>query len=497
VPSPAERLITASIVAIVTVVSLVLMLSWTSPELSWDEASYTANTHASWGRLWSTVDYDRHFHGPMAIYLVKLSEEVLPGQAGSVESRLRFLIVLAGSLGIGLLYWALRHIFGTSRPAALVGCGLLLLSVIRIKEANIIGPHHLMLACTLAVVSLGYHSRNRPSLRSALVLGTVLGFGALSMTYVIPVFLCWTVAVALAGAGWVAWDRTHLKISWLVPAMVLTAAVVVLVVWPPGVLRYVVLKDFDYYVHYRQINLRLATLVGDRLFETPPFWAAGYWLASLEAPLLITAVATIAITIWKARKGGVTSKHIYLSVSVAFLLMTALVAHQAGARNLLQFVGVLCLATGAVFDEALGHNPRIIRFSSAAILIMAALNLAWLSQYSRYKPYFATDGYRALVEQQKGRLSESAKVMVYGLPVLKFYAEQAGTALAWDASEMPWTTHADIRLAPDIKYVLIPAFVYHGVPAEQPLRAVVAAHWKTVWSFNDGHAWELRLFEKP
>ena len=68
--------------------------------------------------------------------------------------------------------------------------------MIRLEETNIIGPHHLMLACTLAIVGLGYQWRDRPTVQAAIGLGAVIAFGALSMTYVIPATLCWAVAAA-------------------------------------------------------------------------------------------------------------------------------------------------------------------------------------------------------------------------------------------------------------------------------------------------------------
>src|SRR5262249_7566982 len=183
----------------------------TSPELSWDEAVYVAATSNHWGSLWGGWYYSRHQHGPMAIYLTKLGQEVLPAGVGSIEDRLRFFVAFVSSVGIGFSYWTLRYSFKTSRASALVGSSLLLLSVIRLEETYIIGPHHLMLVCTLAMVGLGYQWRDRPTLQAAIVLGTVIAFGAVSMSYVIPAALCWAVAVSLAGAGWFAWDRTHIK----------------------------------------------------------------------------------------------------------------------------------------------------------------------------------------------------------------------------------------------------------------------------------------------
>jgi Dolichyl-phosphate-mannose-protein mannosyltransferase len=489
-----ERLITMLVVTIITLASIVLMLSRTSPELSWDEADYAANLAAPWSSLWGSADYGRHGHGPMAIYLAKLGQEVLPVGTVSLEVRLRFFVALVGSLAVGLLYWTLRRSFRTSRAAALAGSSLLLFSVIRLEETNIIGPHQLMLACTLAIVALGYQWRDRPTLRAALGLGAVMAFGALSMTYVIPVALCWALAASLAGREWFAWDRTHFKVSWSVPVIFATASITLVALWPPGVRHLVVVKDFLGYLHYPSHP----TLVGDRIFEVTPRSAAGYWLAHLDAPILVFSISIIFIALWKAfRSGCLSSKHCYLAVFLAFLLATALAAHMAGARNLLQFIGVLCLATGALFDEALGHKPRLILFGSTAVIILAALNLIWLSQSSSYIPYLATDGYRALLKEDGGRLGEKANVLVYGLPVLRFYDQQYGTRLAWDVSEMPWTTRADALLPAEVKYVLIPAFAYNHMPAEQPMRRVVAERWRIVWSYKVDHVWELRLYENP
>ena len=94
-------------------------------------------------------------------------------------------------------------------------------------------------------------------------------------------------------------------------------------------------------------------------------------------------------------------------------------------------------------------------------------------------------------------LREKAKALVYGLAVFSFYSQHQGTPVAWELSDMLWTPRADAPLAAEVKYVLMPAFVYNYMPAEQPMRRIVAEHWNVVWSFKPKHAWELRLYEKP
>jgi len=489
-----DRIVTLSVVTIVTLASVVLMLSCASPELSWDEAAYAPNTATPWSVLWGGSDYDRHGHGPLAIYLAKLGREVLPAGMASIEVRLRLLIALVASLAVGLLYWTLRRCFKTSRAAALAGSCLLLFSVIRLEETHIIGPHHLMLACTLATIGLGYQWRDRPTMQASLGLGAVMALGVLSMTYAIPAALCWVAAVSLAGKEWFAWDRTHFKVSWWVLVVFATATIVVLALWPRGVLHRAFIDDFRMYLHYPFHPTR----VGDRILQVTPRWATVYWLAHLDAPILVFSISIVLTAMWKAfRSGRLSSKHAYVALSLAFFLATMLAAHIAGSRNMLQLIGVLCLATGALFDEALGSHPRLIRCGSAAVMILAALNLAWLFRLSSYTPDPATDGYRAFLKGNENRLAQRSNALVFGLPILKFYAQQYGTPLAWDLSEMPWTTRADAPLAADVQYVLMSSLVYGYMPADQPMRRVVAEHWKVAWSFKGDHVWELRLYERP
>lgn len=204
----------AIVAAILTAISTIAMLRFATPELWWDETDYSLKTSLPFRFLWGTADYDRHKHGPLFIYLAKIGQHVIPASWASIEVRLRFFEALIASCGIGLVYILLRKCFGTSRMAALAGSGLLLLSVIRLQETNVIGPHHLMLVCALAMMGLGYYWRNLATWRTAVLLGAVFGFGALSMTYVIPVFLCWVLAVWIAGGDWITQDSRFLKMAW-------------------------------------------------------------------------------------------------------------------------------------------------------------------------------------------------------------------------------------------------------------------------------------------
>jgi hypothetical protein len=61
-----------------------------------------------------------------------------------------------------------------------------------------------------------------------------------------------------------------------------------------------------YALHYQNHP----TLVGDRIFEVTPSSAVVYWLAHLDAPILVFSISVILIALWKAfRTGRLSSKH--------------------------------------------------------------------------------------------------------------------------------------------------------------------------------------------
>lgn len=484
----------AFIVTIITAISSVAMLLCATPELWWDEADYALQTSRPFRYLWSSADYSRHRHGSLFIYLAKLGQDLIPAGWASIEVRLRFFEVLIASFGVGFLYFLLRKCFGTSRMAALVGSGLLLFSVIRLEETQIVGPHHLMLVCALGTLGLGYYWRDSPTWRTATALGALFGFGAVSMTYVVPVFLCWVLAVAIAGREWIARDNRYLKVSWPTVMVVGAAAIFVLLVWPPGILQRTLLADFKFYMHYPPFT----TLIGNGVYVVPPRWAFLWWMEHLDAPILIASAAVIAIAMGKAiASRRFSAKHVWLTVCIVFFVGTALSAHIAGPRNLLLVLGVLCLATGALFDEVFGSARGLARAGvGIAIVLAAGLNLLWMAKGSSWVPYLKTDGYRALIRENRERLHEKVRASVYGTVILNFYAGQEHDSVGWKQTEYPWSPLTD-PLPAETKYALVPEFMWTDTPPDNLTRTVVAKSWKVVWSYKRPHEWELRLYENP
>lgn len=490
-PSRPDWRVTLLVSACLTAISVVLMLTCGSRELSWDEADYLSSVNFDWSRLMTGYHYARHFHGPLSIYLAKLGNDFLPIWAGSFENRLRFFETLAGSLGIGFLFTTLRHSFKASIPAALAASSLLLFSVIRLTDTNVIGPHPLMLACTIAVMGLGYQWREQANTRTAVILGAAFGIGALSMTYTIPLFICWLIAVSVAGHGWISWRP--LKVSRPLWVILATAVVVVAVLWPAGVFNLAFFRDFRRMVLFRPT----ATFVAHRIYQVTPRWAVAYWLAHLEAPLLIVSVALVAIAGWKGFKSrSLSPKHRYLGVYVLLLLAIAVISNISGARNLLLVMGALSITIGALLDEII-ESKRIAQLAAVVIVALAALNLARIATDPGDEAFLGTDGYQAFLSENGSRLNEQAKLFVHGLPILNIYAEHTQTPINLELTDADWDAKPGSPWMPSgIKYILIPSIIPDYMPPGQAIRETVR-DWPVVWSHQSPHSWELRLYENP
>lgn len=488
-----ESWFAALVVVAITIVSSVLMVLCSPTELSWDEADYSAGVYFPWKALWLGRGYSRHSHGPMSIYLAKLGNDFLPGSIHQIEVRLRLPIVLLSSLAIGLMYWAVRWVFGSSRLGAMVGCTLLALCVIRLQDTNVIGPHDLILAFILAIFVLGYRWREIELIGPALLLGCIFGAALITMSYAIPLALCWATAIVVAGGSWFRLDVRYFKISWLTFVAVGVAGVVALALWPPSVRHLELFNDFKSYVVYPGHP----TLVRGTVYETTPKWAALYWLVTLDWPVVLSAIVVFILFIQRQAKRRFLARHLYIGVFVAFFMLTALTAHLAGSRNLLLFVGVLCVSIGALFDDAFTGRPHAAKWVAALIVILSTANLAWTMHNPNRIPELSTNGYKEFVRENSVRLGESATAIVYGDPILKFYAAQAQVPIRWDISQMNWTTRSDIELPADAKYALLSELAYRYLPANQPVQRDITSKWTVVWSFKADRTYGLRLYEKP
>lgn len=486
-----ERVTTASIIALLVCTSMALMLATAPPELSWDEADYALGIRTPWREMWSGDNFVRHNHGPTQLYLTKLGNQVLPGWI-SLETRVRLPLALVGSLAIALIYLGVRFAFGGSRTAGLVASGLLMFSVIRLEETNIFGPHTALLLCVLSLFVVGYLWRDGATPGRALGLGLILGVTASVTPFAVPVAVYWTLAMIATRGAWIRYDRQCLKFSWLFFAVIATAAVVLLLLWPPAVLRQIELWDLKYLLHWAKLGD--PTLVGDRFFEKTPRTAALYWLAHLDLPLLVSGVLTVlgALVLLFQRRVPV-SQALYFAIFLGFLFAGTVITSIAGARYLGQFIGILCLAVGVVFDRIMPARPWLRGFAAAAIVVFSIANLVshW-SDPSRV-PVLAYDGYRAFVRDNRTRLAEPVIAFADGPPQVEFYTSVAGAPMGWKLLQSPWTTREDASIPADAKYALISEISYRYLPV---IRQMTDNNWKVVWSYKTPRNWGLRLYER-
>lgn len=487
-PQSDNRMLDFVLSALVGLLSLVTLFTCTSPEFSFDEADYAINSEQEWTVLRESRSYDRHGHGPLKEYLAKFGREFLPTSFASMENRSRFFHALVGSAGLGALYFLLRTCFRASRWAALAGSGLLLFSGIRNYETYLLGPHFLMQACTILLLSLGYHWRKRATWKRGIVFGMILGFGAISMAYVIPVVLFWLVGMSLSGTGWICLVPYRFKVT---PHLFVTmgvAALVTLAFFPNAIIHRDLYHDFRMYAAY----VGCPTLVYDLVFDHTPRWAAAYWLFRLELPLLLSVLVILPMSIFAIyRRRSFSDKHIYFGVTFSLFLATMLTAHLTGARTMLQFITVSCLVTGGLIDDAFQQWRRGSLIAGAVILTASVAFLVWLGFDPHYIPVMRTSGYRAFVAENSTRLAEKTDGVVCDRPIIEFYMRQAKLPFLWRLGS------PNEPLQRQTKYFWVSEVTAALETPGGPIHQVKAEGWKAVWSIRPPRSYGYTLYENP
>lgn len=179
--------------------------------------------------------------------------------------------------------------------------------------------------------------------------------------------------------------------------------------------------------------------------------------------------------------------------------MVAASAHIAGSRNALQFLGVTCIVVAVAADDI--RAPSLFRhvriYIVAATVILAVVNLGYQWWAPWRIPYLATNGYTKFVEENPAILAEEKIAVVGGVPILRFYASQAGKPIGWQMKWTHWTSDQPAELPDNAEYALLTELVYRYYPREHPVRSVIVPNWQVTWEFKEPHTYGLRLYQRP
>jgi len=477
---------------VLVVISTVLSLKVAPAELSWDEADYTPTIRSSWSELMKVSNAELHYHGPMLMYLGVIGT-MLPESMGSLETRMRLPSALLCGLAIGAIYVGLRRVFATSEEAALLAALLLGLSIIRVQETNIIGPHYPMVLWVALVPILGFHWLGSSSTRSAIGMGLLFGMGAITMSYWLPLGLAWTVGV-LAATGFRFWlNRGQIQrtLKW---SVIWSGAflVVIVLLWP----RKAIITNFFTYTSMSVHGFPV--VVGDRLLQHAGAGAFVYWLSHLDLPFLMGlcfAAAGMAIGVLTNRDARPRIR--YLTGIAAVILLTACSAHIAGARNLLMFLVVVAIWIGVGFDLLFRRGRTAGTIVAAGLIAAAIANVYWIRSDTGEIPYLYWGSYKKFVTENPELLNQTEAGIVDGVPILSFYARQASAPIRCKLHEMPWSTDPNKPVPETAKWALVSELCWRFLPKEAPIRRVVVDQWDPVWSSKEAGSRELRLYRRP
>ncbi len=132
-----------------------------------------------------------------------------------------------------------------------------------------------------------------------------------------------------------------------------------------------------------------------------PRGAYAYWLATLDAPILLCSAAGLGLLLWKLKTLSFNSRQIYAATWIVVLAGTALTAHVAGRETFCWYV--ICVSITVILDDCIS-NAKLRKRIAAAVTALAAGNMAWASINPRYTPQVAVSGYRHFVAEYRDAL---------------------------------------------------------------------------------------------
>ena len=432
----AEIPATAALVAAALVCAVALYLrssGLAGGSIAFDEADYAyAASRGLWTNWWDQsggLNGDlRHWHAPLSMYLIGLSTAAF----GTIEWAVRLPGVIAGAGACTAMTLATIDLADGSpraRLAAGVLGGLLLATApASIGLAGTATPHTVVeLLLVLNLWSLARYAR-RPSTKGAAWFGLSLGGQFVTMDYGFIILGLALVAVALSaawrfGAGGGTAPRVSPGRHML--ACGLACGVVVLALWPAGVLKAGVVRNLMYYVEYARHGH--ATLFLGQIHQQVPKWAYAWWYwESFPVLLLAMLAGLVLLGVWVVRTRDATA--IVMGVFAAGLLASIHASHimhlkySAFALPAVLLGGVL--AGGWSWRALLpydGGRGRASRVTAAALLVIAAAGVAGGS-VTRGPPDDTADNAKRLAIRAVPRFMPGDRVVAYPWPILRYVA---------------------------------------------------------------------------
>ncbi len=501
VPKPL-RWFDALIFAVLVAISVIGFYQHAIGDLYSDEADYAlASVRGFEANRWDRSDIPRepnrlvaarHYHAPLTVYLIAVAHRF-----GAGDRTIRMPFIVAGGLGVGVVYLCGLALFDRRREIA-VACALLVAvspAIVRM-DSHALPWSPILLELLLLLWCMAEFTRDRRwGWIAALIAAVALLFITSEMFFVaVPAVLA-----ALPFLLWPVLRNAEQKRGVLMGAAAGAAlfAVVVFVFWPSGAAGESV-KMLRHYMQMRHSE-SFPVNVGNQIFTVAPRWSYLYWYWNDYKPFFVCYALGIPGLVGLAAARKLHTSSAPLVSMTALLLFAAHRAHIIGPEYLAHCLPFLTLLGGmAVYGMSLAWRP----FAFVLPLILAIPVARWSSRV----PLPGMDA-RAQISRWPAaarflgaRWQAGDKIMVGSQPVsvARWYLVYQGGLPSLDSQFQTMPIHAPKpvfldRLASGFyRYVGVSNMFEDRVDLDEKT-ARILSHWPVAWRSDERGTGPSRL----
>lgn len=459
-----------------------------SEGLTLDEADYALA--ARQGIVANMLDNDntrhlRHYHGPVVPYLIRLSTAIF----GENEAAIRLPNRIIGILTCLLIFWGSIYIVG-SKGAIIGFLAALSLAIMPtfVQVSGVANMHPLTAFLMLVTFFLTVKTIQTEKPVFLYILAGALGIMLATMEYGFVASFIVAVVFLITKNPFFSLYKFKPKFSIHVIWAVLIGFGIFFIVWPAGVLKLNLARNFWYYLRYSEHGHPIL-FQGDVVRHVPG-WAYIHWFSEIAPVWLVLSVTSIIFLIFLVIKQRKFLPYRILGVYLLILFIVLLRQHIMSARYAIYLIPFLCIAIGILFSYILKAGKVGTVLVAVLVVAQFATNYETLSSFDRGDP-----GYRQVAQFLKKEADKKNTILAWYQPILKFYLPEFQNTYNYNSGGANEQLMNRLKKG-EFKYVIF----YHNQILrwpEDPGYCYVKKHYQLVYTFEKGKKTYLWLYKFP
>ena len=399
------------ILVIIFVASIVRFWQDAGP-LTLDEAEYALA--ARHGIVANALDLEnlnqsRHYHGPGQVYLIRLSTLLF----GDNELAVRLPAYIVSILTCVLLLFIGWRIRPDNLWFGFVAAFLLAINPVHAQVGRIANMHSTCTFLTLLVFFFLLQGIKTGKWKYFYLFSATIALYLATMEYGLVLLFIAGVTLLIFPNPVLNWRSKPIFISKNLLVMILIMFGVFLLIWPAGVIKVDLLRNFVYYLKYAHKGHPIQFL--GSLTRHVPGWAYLYWHWVVNPVFFVLSIVAVVYLFAKIARRRATLDEKVLAVFIGILTLVLLKQHVMSIRYSVYIVPFLSIATAMLLYAVYEFVPSKILFGSVLLLIF----ITNVPKFNVISP--GEQGYRRVSEYLQQEASPEAKILAWYKSILSYY----------------------------------------------------------------------------